>query len=84
MDYGDIAVGSVPTSIISSDSNRVGIIFQNNGNKTVYIGDSSVGSLTGYPIEVADIFTLERNSTVDAFYTIAESGAGSLTYQTVN
>jgi hypothetical protein len=51
MKTSKVTVGTTPTLIVSADDQNRTIYLQIVGNSTIYVGDSSVATTTGLPLE---------------------------------
>lgn len=55
--YGAISVADSATVIVTAQTNRVGVIIQNNSNQTIYIGGASVTTANGIALEPDDVYS---------------------------
>lgn len=72
MNYGAVTVGTTATVIKAANSSRKTILIRNNGDATIWIGDSGVTISDGKALEPSKSIKLY---TQDAIYGIADTSS---------
>lgn len=79
--YGQVAILTTATQIIAANNSRAALLVTNEGTATVYLGDASVTTSTGFPLAAGATIGVPQVSALYGIAVAIGNNAGFLEFQ---